>query len=49
MLCGADFSEEFFHVLREGREDQLWSDIGERAKDEEAFGYSRVGQGEAGC
>ena len=50
MLCGAEFPEEFFHCLGKGREDQLGSDIGERAKDEKTFRYSGVGQGEArGC
>ena len=49
MLPGAEFSEEFFHVLREGGQDQLGSNIGQGAKDEEAFRYSRVGQGKAGC
>jgi hypothetical protein len=47
VLYGAEFAEEFFHVSGEGREDQLWSDVGERAKDEKAFRYSGVGQGEA--
>ena len=38
---------EFFHGSGESREDQLWSDIGERAKHEKALRYSRMGKGEA--
>jgi hypothetical protein len=47
VLCGAEFSEEVFHCSGKGREDQLWSDIGERAKDEKTVRYSGVGEGEA--
>jgi hypothetical protein len=48
VLPGAEFSEKFFYVPREGGQDQLGPDIGQGAKDEEALRYSRVGQGKAG-
>ena len=48
MLCGAECSEEIFHCLGKGWEDQLWSDIGKRSKDEKTVRYSGVGEGEAG-